>query len=43
ADELQLKHPDNNHIHDKIRQQLQFLRDKGFVQFISPGKYCKIR
>ena len=41
--ELQLKHPDNNHVHDKIRQQLQFLRDKGFIQFYGGGRYRKIR
>ena len=43
VDELQLKHPDNNHVHDKIRQQLQFLRDKGFIQFFGGGRYRKIR
>ncbi len=42
ADELQMKHPDNNFVHDKIRQQLQYLRDKGFVQFVDRGKYHKI-
>ena len=41
VDELQRKHPDNNHVHDKIRQQLQYLRDKGFVQFVGRGKYRK--
>jgi type II restriction enzyme len=25
---LRQKYPENNHINDKIRQQLQFLRDK---------------
>lgn len=43
ADELQQKHPENNFVHDKIRQQLQYLRDKGFVQFVERGKYRKIR
>ena len=43
ADELQQKHPDNNFVHDKIRQQLQYLRDKGFVQFVSRGIYRKNR
>lgn len=43
ADELQKKHPENNFVRAKIRQQLQYLRDKGFVQFVSPGKYRKIR
>lgn len=42
ANELQLKHPDNNHIHDKIRQQLQVLRDKGIIEFLGRGNYQKI-
>ncbi len=37
--DLQTKHPDNNHIKDKIRQQLQLLRDKGYLNFVSRGKY----
>ncbi len=41
ADELQLKHPDNNHIPDKIRQQLQVLRDKGIIEFLGRGYYQK--
>ena len=36
---LSRKHPDNRHIKDKIRQQLQFLRDKGYLQFINRGSY----
>ena len=43
TDELQRKHPDNNFVQDKIRQQLQYLRDKGFVQFVTRGRYRKIR
>ncbi len=39
---LQSKHPQNNNIKPKIRQQLQFLRDKGFVEFLGNGKYKKI-
>ena len=39
---LQKKHPRNNHVNDKIRQQLQVLRDKGFIEFIGRGKYRKI-
>lgn len=42
ADELQLKHPDNNYVKEKIRQQLQYLRDKGFLKFVSRGRYKKI-
>ena len=41
-DELKKKHPDNNFIKDKIRQQLQYLRDKGFIEFVTPGHYKKI-
>jgi hypothetical protein len=29
--ELEALHPDNRHIRDKIRQQLQVLRDTGFL------------
>lgn len=36
---LKRKYPNNNFIKDKIRQQLQFLRDKGFLEFVSSGKY----
>ncbi|MBQ3388480.1 MAG: hypothetical protein IJG60_04625 [Thermoguttaceae bacterium] len=39
---LSQKHPGNNNIRPKIRQQLQFLRDKGFIEFLSPGRYRKI-
>ncbi len=36
---LKKKHPDNRHVRDKIRQQLQFLRDKGYLEFLEKGKY----
>ena len=39
---LKNKHPENNFIKDKIRQQLQNLRDKGFIEFTSRGNYKKI-
>lgn len=39
--ELHIKHPQNNNIKPKIRQQLQFLRDKGFIEFLGNGKYRK--
>ena len=39
---LSRKHPENKHVKDKIRQQLQFLRDKGYLEFVESGKY-KIR
>jgi type II restriction enzyme len=37
--ELSKKYPDNRHIKDKIRQQLQVLRDKGYLEFTSRGNY----
>ena len=37
--ELSKKHPDNRHIKDKIRQQLQVLRDKGYLEFVGKGRY----
>lgn len=40
--ELMLKYPNNNNVRAKIRQQLQYLRDKGFIKFESRGKYKKI-
>jgi type II restriction enzyme len=40
---LKLKYPNNNFIKDKIRQQMQLLRDKGIVEFIGNGKYKKIK
>ncbi len=39
---LSFKYPNNNNIKAKIRQQLQFLRDKGYVEFLGRGKYRKI-
>lgn len=43
ADELREKHPSNRNIKAKIRQQLQYLRDKGFAEFLGGGRYRKIR
>lgn len=37
--ELSQLHPENRHIKDKVRQQLQFLRDKGYLEFVSRGHY----
>ena len=36
---LKTKYPNNNFIEDKIRQQLQVLRDKNYLTFESRGKY----
>ncbi len=32
-------YPNNRHVRDKIRQQLQVLRDHGLVRFLAPGRY----
>ena len=32
-------HPTNRHVRDKIRQQLQVLRDLGIVEFLGRGEY----
>jgi len=39
ANELAKLHPENAHVTDKIRQQLQVLRDLGLLQFLSRGSY----
>lgn len=38
-DHLKELHQTNNNIEPKIRQQLQFLRDKGFLLFLGKGRY----
>ena len=40
--ELAKLHPENMHIKDKIRQQLQVLRDKGYLEFSARGQYSMI-
>ena len=37
--ELREKYPENNNIKPKIRQQLQKLRDLGYIKFLGDGKY----
>jgi type II restriction enzyme len=37
--ELARLHPQNRNIRPKIRQQLQILRDMGFIEFLGKGKY----
>lgn len=36
---LKVIYPKNKHIKDKIRQQLQILRDNGYLKFIDRGNY----
>lgn len=33
-------YPGNQNVRPKIRQQLQYLRDRGFIEFVSRGNYC---
>lgn len=37
--ELQRLHPENLHIEEKVRQQLQRLRDLGLIAFLGHGRY----
>ena len=37
--ELAAKHPENHNVRAKIRQQLQMLRDLGFIEFLGSGEY----
>lgn len=39
---LYSKHPQNNNIKPKIRQQLQVLRARGVIEFLGRGKYRKL-
>lgn len=41
GDELARLHPKNLHVRDKIRQQLQILRDLGFIEFLGRGNFRK--
>ncbi len=41
--ELEQKYPNNHFIKDKIRQQLQILRDYGLLHFKQPGVYQKVK
>jgi len=40
---LKQKHPNNQFVKDKIRQQLQLLRDEGIIEFLGNGIYRKIQ
>lgn len=42
SEELKQKHPNNNNIQPKIRQQLQLLRDRGTIEFLGNGLYRKV-
>ena len=38
-DRLSGIYPNNRHVKQKIRQQLQVLRDHGYLDFVSRGSY----
>jgi type II restriction enzyme len=38
-DEMHAAYPQNSHVRDKIRQQMQVLRDLGYVEFVGRGEY----
>ncbi|QYX55774.1 hypothetical protein K1T73_11855 [Roseovarius sp. SCSIO 43702] len=38
-DRLSQVYPGNNNVRPKIRQQLQVLRDNGFLEFLGAGRY----
>ena len=40
--QLSIQFPENNHIKDKIRQQLQILRDQNMIEFVGRGIYRKV-
>ncbi|HET9495602.1 MAG TPA: phospholipase D-like domain-containing protein [Chloroflexia bacterium] len=40
--DLQAKYPQNRFVRDKIRQQLQYLRDHGILEFLGNGHYRKL-
>lgn len=40
---LQRLYPGNQHVREKMRQQLQVLRDKGFIEFLGRGRYRTVR
>lgn len=41
--ELSQLHPNNKFVRDKIRQQLQILRDRKLIEFVTRGNYRKIK
>lgn len=40
--ELAAAYPRNNHVRAKIRQQLQVLRDQGYLEFVGQGRYRNV-
>lgn len=42
-DEMHAAYPQNSHVREKIRQQMQVLRDLGYVEFAARGEYRLLR
>lgn len=42
-DAMREEKPNNPFIAEKVRQQLQILRDRGLVQFLTPGSYRRLK
>ena len=42
-DHLSRLYPNNNNVRPKIRQQLQVLREQGFLEFLGKGLYRKVK
>lgn len=38
-EEMHAAYPQNSHVRDKIRQQMQVLRDLGYLEFVGRGEY----
>lgn len=43
ASEMEKRHPENKHIREKIRQQLQILRDRHIIHFDGNGRYSILK
>lgn len=41
--QMQRLYPGNQHVREKMRQQLQVLRDRGFIDFLGRGRYRLVR
>jgi type II restriction enzyme len=39
---LQRMYPGNQHVREKMRQQLQVLRDRGLIEFLGRGRYRRV-
>ena len=40
---IEARFPENHHVREKIRQQLQLMRDRGELVFLGGGRYQKVK